>query len=56
MARVKETGVLSCEFSVAQYGNLHRLFCGPYDSRQDALDAAADLPADLNIKPIAVKR
>ena len=37
MARVKETGVLSCEFSVAQYGNLHRLFCGPYDSRQDAL-------------------
>ncbi len=41
---------------VVKAGAVHRLFGGPFDSREDALRAARALPASLAIKPIVVRR
>jgi rare lipoprotein A len=54
--KLQEEGGLGCDYDVARAGSIYRVFCGPFESRKDALDAAADLPAGLKIKPIAVKR
>ena len=41
---------------VVQSGQVHRLFGGPFASRQEALQAAQGLPAALSLKPIVVQR
>lgn len=56
MGKLREEAGLACDYDVAQASNLYRIFCGPFDSRADAIDAAAGIPAALKIKPIAVKR
>lgn len=41
---------------VVQSGPVHRLFGGPFASRQEALQAAQGLPSTLSLKPIVVQR
>lgn len=41
---------------VVQSGPVHRLFGGPFASRQEALQAAQALPSALSLKPIVVQR
>lgn len=41
---------------VVQGGTVHRLFSGPFATRQAALQAAQALPAALGLKPIVVQR
>lgn len=41
---------------VVQSGPVHRLFGGPFASRQEALQAAQGLPPSLSLKPIVVQR
>lgn len=41
---------------VVQSGALHRLFSGPFGSRQEAADAALALPAALSLRPIVIQR
>lgn len=41
---------------VVQSGSVHRLFTGPFSTRQEALQAAQGLPSSLNLKPIVVQR
>jgi rare lipoprotein A len=53
-ARLLESGLVEM-VDVVLAGSLHRLFGGPFDSREAALKAARALPA-LGIKPIVVRR
>ncbi|WP_332854440.1 septal ring lytic transglycosylase RlpA family protein [Duganella sp. S19_KUP01_CR8] len=41
---------------VVQGGSVHRLFTGPFATRQEALQAAQGLPSSLNLKPIVIQR
>jgi len=41
---------------VIQGGTVHRLFSGPFATRQEALQAAQGLPASLGLKPIVIQR
>lgn len=41
---------------VVQSGSVHRLYGGPFASRQEALQAAQGLPSALSLKPIVVQR
>lgn len=41
---------------VVQSGAVHRLYGGPFATRQEALQAAQALPAALSLKPIVVQR
>lgn len=41
---------------VVQGGSVHRLFTGPFATRQEALQAAQGLPSSLHLKPIVVQR
>jgi rare lipoprotein A len=41
---------------VVQAGSVHRLYGGPFGSRDDALAALRALPPALGIKPIVVRR
>ena len=41
---------------VVQGGAVHRLFTGPFATRQEALQAAQGLPSGLSLKPIVVQR
>jgi rare lipoprotein A len=41
---------------VVQGGAVHRLFTGPFNTRQEALQAAQGLPSSLSLKPIVVQR
>ncbi|MYM94788.1 septal ring lytic transglycosylase RlpA family protein [Duganella vulcania] len=41
---------------VVQGGAVHRLFTGPFATRQEALQAAQGLPSALHLKPIVVQR
>lgn len=54
-ARVLATGVVSL-VEIVQAGSLHRLFGGPFATREAALEAAAALPAGLAIKALVVRR
>jgi rare lipoprotein A len=54
-ARVLATGIVNL-VEIVQAGSLHRLFGGPFASREDALKAAAALPAGLAVKALVVKR
>jgi rare lipoprotein A len=54
-ARVLATGIVSL-VEIVQAGSLHRLFGGPFATREEALKAAGTLPAGLAIKALVVKR
>jgi rare lipoprotein A len=54
-ARVLATGIVSL-VEIVQAGSLHRLFGGPFATREDALKAAGTLPAGLAIKALVVRR
>jgi rare lipoprotein A len=54
-ARVLATGVVNL-VEIVQAGSLHRLFGGPFATREDALRAASALPAGLAIKALVVRR
>jgi rare lipoprotein A len=54
-ARLLESGLVEM-VDVVLAGSLHRLFGGPFDSREAALKAGRALPAALGIKPIVVRR
>jgi rare lipoprotein A len=41
---------------VVQAGSVHRLFSGPFATRQEALLAAQGLPSSLSLKPIVIQR
>jgi rare lipoprotein A len=52
---VKQAGV-SQALQVVTSGSINRLYCGPYDTRAMAQEAARTLPASLGLKPIVVRR
>ena len=54
-ARVLATGIVSL-VEIVRAGSLHRLFGGPFATREDALKAAGALPAGLAIKALVVRR
>ena len=54
-SKVLATGIVSL-IEIVPTGSLHRLFGGPFTTRDEALKAAAALPAQLAIKPIVVRR
>ena len=54
-AKVLASGAVDM-VEVVQAGAVHRLYGGPFDSREDALRAARALPSSLGIKPIVVRR
>lgn len=50
------SGALIGAIEVVEGGALHRVFSGPFENRILAAQAAGELPAGLNIKPIVVRR
>jgi rare lipoprotein A len=52
---VKKSGV-SQALEVVASGSINRLYCGPYETRAMAQEAARALPASLGLKPIVVRR
>nr|WP_315399206.1 septal ring lytic transglycosylase RlpA family protein [uncultured Duganella sp.] len=56
LVRGKLAGNGFSTLEVVQSGSVHRLFGGPFASRQEALQAAQGLPAGLSLKPIVVQR
>lgn len=52
---VKQAGV-SQALQVVTSGSINRLYCGPYETRAMAQQAARTLPASLGLKPIVVRR
>lgn len=55
-AQIAATGGALAGVEVIQGGALHRLFSGPFPSREDALRALRELPSTLRLKPIVVQR
>ena len=47
---------LGAALEVVQAGPWHRLFCGPFASRAEALQALKSVPAALGLKPLIVRR
>jgi len=54
-ALLKQSGVEQA-LEVVRSGSVNRLYCGPYETRAMAQDAARSLPASLGLKPIVVRR
>jgi rare lipoprotein A len=52
--RLLQAGLRALE--VVQGGSVHRLFSGPFASRQEASEAAQGLPAAMSLKPIIIQR
>lgn len=52
---IKKSGV-SQALEVVASGSINRLYCGPYETRAMAQEAARALPASLGLKPIVVRR
>nr|WP_314547812.1 septal ring lytic transglycosylase RlpA family protein [uncultured Massilia sp.] len=52
---IKKSGV-SQALEVVTSGSINRLYCGPYETRAMAQEAARSLPASLGLKPIVVRR
>ena len=55
-ARVAQAMRALSRVEVVLAGSVHRLLCGPFTSRADALRAALALPSDLKSNPIVVRR
>ncbi len=56
VVRNKLSGKGLSGLEVVQGGSVHRLFTGPFATRQEAIQAAQGLPSSLNLKPIVVQR
>ncbi len=54
--RVAAVGGALAVVEVVSAGALHRLFSGPFVSREAAMQALLDVPAALGLKPIVVRR
>lgn len=54
--RLAAAGVVVGNLDVAPSGSVHRLYGGPFGTRAQAQQAARDLPPELGLKPIVVKR
>jgi rare lipoprotein A len=54
--RIAATGGALSGVEVVQGGALHRLFSGPFPSRDEAMQALRELPSTLRLKPIVVQR
>lgn len=54
--KLVRSGVAAEMLEVVPAGKVNRLFHGPYETRELALQAARELPSALGIKPIVVKR
>ncbi len=50
------SGALLGAIDVVEGGTLHRVFCGPFETRMMAAQAAREVPEALKIKPIVVRR
>jgi rare lipoprotein A len=44
------------KLEVVKVGSVHRLYGGPFESRDDALEAARAVPSSFGLKPIVVRR
>ncbi|NHZ60877.1 septal ring lytic transglycosylase RlpA family protein [Massilia genomosp. 1] len=55
-AQIAATGGALSGVEVVQGGALHRLFSGPFPSRDEAMRALRELPSTLRLKPIIVQR
>lgn len=55
-AQIAATGGALAGVQVVQGGALHRLFSGPFPSREEAMQALRELPSTLRLKPIVVQR
>ena len=55
-ARIAAAGGALSVFEVVPAGAVHRLFSGPFPSRDEAMQALAQVPAALGLKPIVVRR
>ncbi len=54
--RLAQAGVEVGKLEVVKAGSVNRLFGGPFESREDAAEAARAVPASFGLKPIVVKR
>ena len=54
--RLTQTGLALGRLEVVKVGSLNRLFGGPFESREEAAEAARAVPASFGLKPIVVKR
>lgn len=50
------SGALIGAIEVVEGGTLHRVFSGPFENRVLAAQAAGEVPAALNLRPIVVRR
>jgi rare lipoprotein A len=55
-AALMRSGALIGAIEVVEGGPLHRVFSGPFENRVLAAQAAGEVPAALNIRPIVVRR
>jgi len=55
-ARLVEAGIEVGKLEVVKVGAVNRLYGGPFESREAALEAASAVPASFGLKPIVVKR
>jgi rare lipoprotein A len=54
--RGKLSGNGFATMEVVQSGSVHRLYGGPFATREEAMQAAQGLPSSLSLKPIVVQR
>lgn len=54
--RLQRHGGVLATLKVVASGSLYRVFCGPFDSRKDALAAEESLAPSLQLKPVVVRR
>jgi rare lipoprotein A len=55
-ARAAERNWLEGALSVVRSGALHRVLCGPFETRAAAQEAARNVPSDAGVRPIVIKR
>ena len=54
--RLTQAGLALGRLEVVKVGSLNRLFGGPFETREEALEAARAVPGSFGLKPIVVKR
>ena len=54
--RLTQAGLALGRLEVVKVGSLNRLFGGPFETREEALEAARAVPSSFGLKPIVVKR
>jgi rare lipoprotein A len=51
-----QAGMAADSLQVTAAGAVNRLMSGPFETREEAQQALRDLPAELGLKPIIVRR